>query len=141
MSDGDAILSSGSAASGTNNWSKSPHSRVERYLLIDAAVATSIGAGKWIDITGCHRAVAHVLSTGVTTGHTVQFRTIDTVDGSAPANSADGAQIGSDVAVSATGDIDFAPLAGGNTVRWIKAIVSAWTDGTVNVPLAVEYRL
>lgn len=131
MANGDPILSSG-----TNNWSKNKNRRVEKYLLIDAATATT--DGKWVNVCGALRAGAFIIGED-TASFTVQFHAHATPTSTAPVDATDHAQLGTDAVIAADGTTDVQLLAGGDTVEWIKASVSSYTTGTCTVVLVVMY--
>lgn len=87
--------------------------------LVASAVAT--GNGEWINIEGLAPFSIHV--SGITTA-TVQVRGSDKA--TIPANTAHEIQLGSDI--TADGLYEYTV-----PVRWIKAMVSAWTTGTIIV--------
>lgn len=132
MANGDPIKNSG-----VNNWSKIKNRRVEKYLLIDAA--TAVTDGVWVNVAGALRAGAFIIASNVTAGFTVQFHGYASPTGAAPSNSDDHAQLNTDAVITADGTTDVQLLAGGDTVEYLKASVSARTDGTATVVVVVVY--
>jgi len=95
-------------------------------LLTDAAVATENGV--WVDL-GPYRRDVNIHVSGITTG-TVQIFGASHVT-TQPDAATDHTQIGSNVTADAHLALSGAP-------RWIKAKVSAWTEGTFNVGLVAS---
>lgn len=98
------------------------------WKLIDAISATSDGA--WID-TGDFKDGSITVS--IATTATVQIRGSDigATDSTPPATATSGQQLGSDITASACLEITNCP-------RWIKAKISAWTSGAVNVNVTLR---
>jgi hypothetical protein len=95
------------------------HPQFTHVKLIDAAASTDNGV--WIDTGQLDHGSIHII---IATTATVQIRGSDAA--TVPANATDGYQVGSDV--TATGGFDIS-----NLPRWLKAKVSAWTSGQVDV--------
>jgi hypothetical protein len=131
MASGDPIL-----VNGVNNHSTIHGAIVRKFLLTDAATGTENGV--WIQAAGCIAASLYIIGSG-SANFTVQIRTGTTTTGAAPTNSDHHGQIAGDVVVAANGTIDFAPLAGGQSVDWIKSRISSWTAGTANVVLVLVF--
>lgn len=137
MAHGDPILSSG-----TNNWSDIKGTRVEKYLLLDGAddAAGANATGAWVRVHGAVGISGSVIASSVTSGATIQIRGKVSPDGAAPSASDDGFQIGGDIAVTANGETDFRGMTSHDSIDYIKAIVSAHTDGSYDVPVTVTKR-
>lgn len=134
MASGDQILSGGSADWGPGYKPGAVHV----WKALDGVTATDDGV--WIKVVGAKAMSGQIVSTGVTSGGTVQVRGyLPTSSTDEPANSEDGFQIGNDYSVTANGNIDFAPLAGGQSIFYIKVMTSAYTDGTHSAYLYVQY--
>lgn len=95
------------------------------YKLLDAVAAVDNGA--WVDSFKYHAGSIHFVTTG-TVSLTVEIRGSNAP--TVPAASEHGAQIGSDQVFSSAIET---VLSVDNCPRWIKARVSARTNGTVSV--------
>ena len=91
--------------------------------LLTAVVAVDIG--DWIDTLHYAPMSFHIL--GISTATVKIHGSNETTK---PANAAHGFQIGSDITVDQK-SIEYV-----GPIRWVKARVSAWTSGTINVYMA-----
>ena len=90
------------------------------------AAVVAVDVGEWIDTLGY--SPHHFEITGITVG-TVKIH--GSLAPTKPANAVHGFQIGAD----ATAD---GQVVNADPIRWVKARVSAWTSGTINVDMVAE---
>lgn len=110
MADGD-FIDAGQAA---------PGARWQSFTLLDSATGTSTAAGKWVEVRGYKNFTLDV--SGITTA-TIQLRGSNAK--TKPSDTDDGRQVGANVTADGITNFEF-------SLRWAKAIVSAFTTGTIS---------